>query len=76
MIDFVLSTFAFFAAAFWIRRYLDEQGINHGMTRNTLVFVLATVVSLLVSAVVDKFEDKPADGQRGDVVHVLKALAQ
>ncbi|ARU32151.1 hypothetical protein CAP31_10950 [Sulfuriferula sp. AH1] len=76
MLDFALSTLAFFAAAFWIRRYLDEQGINRGMTRNTLVFVLATVVSLLVSAVVDKFEDKPAGGQHGDVAQVLKALAQ
>lgn len=76
MIDFVLSTLAFFVAAFWIRRYLDGQDINHGMTRNTLVFVLATAVSLLVSAVADKFEDKPANGQQADVVHVLKALAQ
>lgn len=76
MLDFILSTLAFFAAAFWVRRYLDGQGINHGMTRNMLVFVLATVVSLLVSAVVDKFEDKPATEQYGDIAQALKTLAQ
>ncbi|WP_124950591.1 hypothetical protein [Sulfuriferula thiophila] len=76
MLDFVLSTLAFFAAAFWIRRYLDEQGINHGMTRNTLIFVLATVVSLAVSAIVDQFEDKPPADQHGEVSQLLKQLAQ
>ena len=76
MLDFVLSTIAFFAAAFWIKRYLDEQGINHGMTRNILVFVLATVASLAVSAVVDKFEDKPAVDLHSDPNQLLKQLIQ
>ena len=76
MLDFVLSTLAFFAAAFWIKRYLDEQDINHGMTRNVLVFVLATVVSLIVSAIVDKFEGEPAAGQGNDVTQLLKQLSQ
>ncbi|MDR3391809.1 MAG: hypothetical protein P4L77_08735 [Sulfuriferula sp.] len=77
MLDFVLSTLAFFAAAFWIKRYLDEHDINHGMTRNILVFVLATAASLVVSAIVDKFDDQPAAaGQQGDIAQVIKLLGQ
>jgi uncharacterized membrane protein len=75
MWSLLLSTVAFFAAAYWIKRYLDEQDINHGMTRNIVVFVFATVVSLVVSAVVDKFEDHPVD-QTAQIKNVVKLLAQ
>lgn len=49
MTSFVLSTVAFFVAAFFLNRYLDEMGINKGMTRAVLVLVLASTVSLGVS---------------------------
>ena len=75
MLGFVLSTIAFFAAVYWAKRYLDEQDINHGMTRNIVVFVFATVVSLVVSAAVDYFDHKPAS-QQSDVQQVIKLLAQ
>ena len=76
MLSFVLSTLAFFAAAFWIKRYLEEQGIEQGMTRNILVFVLATGVSFAVAAGVDMFDDKPAAEQHGEMTQLLKQLAQ
>ncbi len=75
MLSLLLSTLAFFAAAYWIKRYLDEQGINHGMTRNIVVFVFATVISLLVSAVVDKFDDHPVN-QMAEMNNMVKLLAQ
>jgi hypothetical protein len=75
MLSLLLSTIAFFAAAFWFKRYLDENDINHGMTRNIVVFVFATVVSLIVSAVVDRFDDHPID-QTAQINNVVKLLAQ
>lgn len=75
MWSFLLSTVAFFAAAYWMKRYLDEQDINHGMTRNIVVFVFATVVSLVVSALVDKFDDHPVN-QMAEMHNVIKLLAQ
>ncbi len=45
MLNLILSTIAFFIAAWYINRYLDEQGISKGMTRGMLVFSLATLVS-------------------------------
>ena len=47
------STIVFFLAVWYIRRYLDEQGIPKGMTRGTLVFVLAFMASWGAGAVVD-----------------------
>ncbi len=45
MWNLVISTIAFFIAAWYIRRYLDEQGIPAGMTRSILVFTLASLAS-------------------------------
>ena len=75
MVSFVLSTVAFFAAVYWAKRYLDEQDISHGMTRNMVVLVLATAVSLMVSAAVDSVDDQPAAPQ-SDVRQVIKLLGQ
>jgi hypothetical protein len=41
----IISTLAFFIAAGYLRRYLDEQGIPKGMTRGILVAVLASLVA-------------------------------
>ena len=43
--NLIVSTFVFFIAAWYIRRYLDEHGIPKGMTRGMLVFVLASMVT-------------------------------
>jgi predicted PurR-regulated permease PerM len=45
MWNLIISTLVFFIAAWYIRRYLDEQGIPKGMTRSLLVLVLASLVS-------------------------------
>lgn len=59
MLNMILSTLAFFVAAWYINRYLDEQEIAAGMTRRILVIVLASVVSFAVGLGVD-YVDAPA----------------
>lgn len=49
MLGLMLSTVAFFVAVFFLNRYLDEQGIEPGLTRKILVGTLATVVALGVN---------------------------
>jgi predicted PurR-regulated permease PerM len=49
-----ISTIVFFVAAWYLRRYLEEQGIPHGMTRGLLIFVLASAVSWGAGELVDK----------------------
>jgi hypothetical protein len=84
MLDLILSTIAFFVAAFFLKRYFDEQGVNKGMTRSVLVFVLASAVSFGVAAVVDRVDEAiggkkhvvAADPpQGGDVGQLLKSLS-
>ena len=53
MASFFLSTFAFFIAAFFIRRYLEDMGIPKGMTRGFVVFVLALIIAYAVAWLVD-----------------------
>jgi hypothetical protein len=55
MLNFIVSTLAFFIAAWYINRYLDEQDIAQGMTRRILVLVLASVVSAGAGSVVAWF---------------------
>ena len=56
--NIIISTIVFVIAAWWIRRYLDEQGLPKGLTRGLLVFVLAYVVSWATGALVDWAHDK------------------
>lgn len=51
--NLIISAVAFFVAAWYIRRYLDENGIPKGMTRNMLVLVLASAVSWGAGAAAD-----------------------
>jgi hypothetical protein len=53
MLDLIISTIAFFVAVFYINRYLDDQGMNKGMSRSMLVFLIASVVSICVPMAVD-----------------------
>jgi len=84
MLNLILSTIAFFVAVFFLKRYLDDQGVNKGMTRTVLVFVLASAVSFGVAAVVDRVDEAiggkkhvaSADPlQGGDVGQLLKSLS-
>ncbi len=49
MLSIVLSTIAFFVTTYYCRRYLEEMGIPKGMTRGTLIFTAALLVSYLVA---------------------------
>jgi hypothetical protein len=55
MLSIVLSTVAFFAASFFIKRHLDDMGIPKTMTRGLVVFVLAAAVAYGVAFLVDLF---------------------
>ncbi len=45
MLNLLISTLLFFVAAWYLNRYLDEQGIPKGVTRGMLVFTLAAMVA-------------------------------
>ncbi|TCV83380.1 hypothetical protein [Sulfurirhabdus autotrophica] len=66
ILSLVLSTIAFFVAAFYLRRYLDTQGVNKGFTRSVLVFLLATIVSIGTSSVID-FISTALEGEQSQV---------
>jgi hypothetical protein len=53
MTGFVLSTIAFFAASYFIRRYLDEIGVPKTMTRGLVVFILALAIAYGIAFIVD-----------------------
>ena len=58
MWNLVISTVVFFFAAWYIHRYLDEQGIPKGPTRGILVLVIASLLSWGVGYFVDTTEEK------------------
>ena len=43
--ELIVSTIAFFVAAYFIKRWMDENDFPKGMTRSLTIFVLATAVS-------------------------------
>jgi predicted PurR-regulated permease PerM len=43
--NLIVSTIVFFIATWYIRRYLEQQGIPRGATRGILVFTLASVAA-------------------------------
>ena len=45
MLNIVFSTIAFFVATYLLRRYLDSMDIPKGMTRGTLIFIVALVIA-------------------------------
>ena len=54
MLGIVLATIAFFAASYFIKRYLNGIGIPKTMVRGMLVFVLALAVAYGVAFIVDR----------------------
>ena len=53
MLSLLLSTVAFFIAAYITKRWLDDMGIPKTMTRSVVIFVAAAVVSYAVMFVVN-----------------------
>jgi len=53
MASFFISTFAFFVAGYLVKRKLEEWDIPGGITRATVIFVIALIVSYAVGSVVD-----------------------
>jgi hypothetical protein len=53
MLSIVVSTLAYFIAAYFIRRYLDDMGMDKTAGRALIVFVLALGIAYGVAAVVD-----------------------
>lgn len=78
MWNLIISTIVFFIAIWYIRRFLDEQGIPKGMTRSLLTFTLAYLISWGAGEAVDWAIDKPAPPaqQTGDLMQQLKAAGQ
>ena len=55
MTSIVISTIVYFIAAFFIKRRLDDMDIPKGMTRATLIFVLAAVPAYAAAYLVGLF---------------------
>ena len=53
VLSFFLSTIAFFIAAYFIRRYLDDIGVPKTMVRGLVVFILALGISYGIAFIVD-----------------------
>jgi hypothetical protein len=53
MLSIVVSTMVFFVASYFLKRYVDSMDIPKGMTRGTLIFSIALVISYLVSLATD-----------------------
>ncbi|MFM9835057.1 MAG: hypothetical protein ACKVOA_03030 [Methylophilaceae bacterium] len=54
----LISTIVFIVAAWYIRRFLDEQGIPKGIARSIAVFALAYAVSWISGEAVDYIQEK------------------
>jgi hypothetical protein len=54
MAAIIVSTLVFFVAGFFIKRKLEDMDIPAGMTRNILVFSLASLLSYIAAVLVDK----------------------
>ena len=84
MLDFIFSTIVFFVAAFYLNRYLDEQGMDKGMSRSMLIFLVASIASFTSSAAIRWVSDEisgkkhvaSADPlQDSDAARLLKSLS-
>jgi 4-amino-4-deoxy-L-arabinose transferase-like glycosyltransferase len=81
MWNLIVSTIIFFIVAWYIRRYLNEQGVPKGMTRGMLVFVVASLVSWGAGDAVDWAQEKiegprPAARTPNDLTQLLKEVGQ
>ena len=79
--NLIISSLVFIIAAWYLHRYLEEQGLPKGMTRGTLVFVLASLVSWGAGEMVDWTQEKiegpqPAAQTSDDLSQLLKRVGQ
>lgn len=79
--NIIISTIVFIVAAWYIRRYLNEQAIPAGMARGLIVFILASVVSWGAGIVVDWVQEKvegpqPAAKNSDDLLILLELVRQ
>lgn len=70
MLGFIVSTIAFFVAAYAIGQFLNSQDIQGGSSRKMFILVLATIASIGVGWLVDKM-DGDADLPRPSVAEVI-----
>lgn len=82
MLDLIISTIAFFVAVFYMNRYLDEQGMDKGMSRSVLVFLIASIASFCVPMAIDFASDEigghkqtASASQGNEVSQLLKDLS-
>jgi predicted PurR-regulated permease PerM len=54
----VISTLVFIVAAWYVRRFLEEQGIPKGIARGLAVFMLAYLASWASGEAVDFMQEK------------------
>lgn len=54
MRSLVVSTFAFVAFSYYLKRWADDNDLPRGMTRSTSILVVAGVLSYGVAWLVDK----------------------
>jgi len=53
MRDIVVSTIAYFVAAFFLKRQFDDMDIPRGMTRSAMIFALALAAAYAAQTAVD-----------------------
>ena len=53
MLSFLFALVAFFAAGYYLKRYLDHSGMPKSTSRNGVTFVLALAAAYGVALVVD-----------------------
>jgi predicted PurR-regulated permease PerM len=56
--NIIISTIVFVIAAWYIRRYLESQGLPKSITRGLLVFILAYAISYGSGELVDWTQEK------------------
>jgi predicted PurR-regulated permease PerM len=79
--NLIISTAVFIIAARYLQHYLELRGLPKGMTRSTLVFTLASLLSWgsgeMVDWTQDKVQDKPPVAQApDDLSQLLKLVGQ
>jgi hypothetical protein len=79
--NLIISTVVFFVAVWYIRSYLEEQGIPKGMTRGLLVFTLAFLLSWGAGKAADWTQEKiegpqPVAQTSDDLSKLLNAAGQ
>jgi hypothetical protein len=84
MFSFLISTIAFFLAAYALNRYFDAQELDSSRARKTLVMVVATFISIGAGWFLDKLDGDAALPQNnvsiteviqsGDPVQIAKVL--